>query len=73
MSRDDVSGIATPRQLCAALQNRSVAMLLPQLGPDAERRISTGDLTVSEIVVAAQWLGISPPFEVFRGYPSVLN
>lgn len=65
---DELAGITTPAQLFAALRNCNVAGLLPRLGPNGKARIALEDLTVTEILEAAEWFGFEHPEEVFRNY-----
>lgn len=58
---------ANPDELLGTLRQVDVTPLLPKLGADAQARIDSGSLTVAEILVAAEWLGMERPEDVFRG------
>ncbi len=50
------------------LRRRDLSALLPKLWPGAECRLAVAELTVSELIVSASWLGIEPPVRAFRDY-----
>lgn len=59
---------STPRSLAALLDRlrcTDVSDLIPRLHPNAGERIRTGSLAVSEFVLIALWLGVSP-MEIWR-------
>lgn len=58
---------ASPDELLGALRQVDVTPLVPRLNDGALDRIESGDLAISEMMVAAEWLGMERPEEIFRG------
>lgn len=67
-SPGELAEITTPTRLMEELRRRDLSALLPKLWPNAERRLAVAELTVSELIVSACWLGIEPPVRAFRDY-----
>ncbi len=65
-----VEAITTPARLVEELRRHDLSALLPKLGPHAEHRLAVAELTVSELIVSADWLGIEPPVRAFQDYHS---
>lgn len=70
-ANDQLRGISTPEELFATLRARDVSGLTSRLNSGGLHRIATGKLTVSEMLVSAEWLGMPEPEEIFRGTRAV--
>ncbi|MGI5222988.1 hypothetical protein [Nocardia sp. CA-290969] len=58
---------ASPDELLGELQQVDVTPLVLRLNEGALERLGSGDLTISEMMVAAEWLGMEKPEDIFRG------
>lgn len=65
-SGENPSHSTSIERLYDTLRVVDVSTLLPLLAPGARQRIDDGDLCVSELLVSAQWLGMTEPEEIFR-------
>lgn len=58
---------ASQGELLDALRQVDVTQLVLRLNENALERIRIGDLSVSELMVSAEWMGMEKPEDIFRG------